>query len=84
MFISMKRTQLLQNPALQKPIAPGLLTREELALALRKSPRTITEWTRTRKIPYVKVGSTGQADVLFDLNEVIAALKDKYGVKQAA
>jgi hypothetical protein len=55
-----------------------------LAVAIGKSPRTITEWTRTKKIPYVKVGSTGQADVLFDLDEVIKALKDKYGVKQAA
>jgi hypothetical protein len=66
------------------PFLGGLITRAELGVALRKNPRTITEWTRAKKIPYIKVGSSGQADMLFDLNEVIAALKKRYGCSKAA
>jgi len=61
-------------------LAQNLITKAELSVALRKSPRTINTLMRRGMIPYIKLGSGRQADVLFDLPEVIASLKNKYGV----
>ncbi|HZM05040.1 MAG TPA: hypothetical protein VFC44_18720 [Candidatus Saccharimonadales bacterium] len=58
-----------------------LITKAELAVALGFNPRTINNFMRQRKIPFIKVGTGQQADVRFDLPEVIAALKARCGVQ---
>ena len=48
-----------------------LLTKKELAMRLRKSPRCIELWMRRRYLPYMKVGRS----VLFSWPDVLKALE---------
>jgi len=47
-----------QNPVLapKQETPPELLTKRELAVRLRKSPRCIEIWMRKRYLPYIKIG----------------------------
>ncbi len=49
----------------------GFLTKRELSLRLKKTPRCIETWMRRRYLPYIKVGHS----VFFRWNDVLAALK---------
>jgi hypothetical protein len=79
-----ERKTAIANGATASPApAPGqrLITKAELAAALQFNPRTINNFMKQRKIPFIKVGSGRQADVRFDLDEVILALKTRCGVQ---
>lgn len=49
----------------------GFLTKRELSLRLKKTPRCIETWMRRRYLPYIKIGHS----VFFRWNDVLAALK---------
>lgn len=49
----------------------GFLTKRELSLRLKKSPRCIEVWMRRRYLPYVKIGHS----VLFHWPDVVVQLK---------
>lgn len=55
-----------------------LLTKRQLSPKIQKSPRTIDNWMRDGRLPFLKVGRT----VLFSWPDVLAALKARYGVNQ--
>lgn len=58
---------------LDEPKRPRLVTADVVAAVVQVSPRTVLEWHRQGRIPGVQpTGST----VRFDLDEVLAALKD--------
>ena len=57
--------------------APVLIKKKELATRLSVSPRTIDEWVRKRKIPYLHIGPRFY---LYDYDEVLAALRQHYKV----
>jgi hypothetical protein len=48
----------------------GLLVKRELAIRLRRSPRTVDLWMRQGKLPYLKIGKT----VLFRWPDVLEKL----------
>jgi hypothetical protein len=48
----------------------GLHTKRELAVRLRRSPRTVDLWMRQGKLPYFKIGKT----VLFRWPDVLEKL----------
>jgi hypothetical protein len=48
----------------------GLLIKRELAVRLRRSPRTVDLWMRQGKLPYLKVGKS----VLFRWPDVLEKL----------
>ncbi len=56
---------------------PTLIKKKELAKRLSVSPRTIEEWTQKRIIPRIAV--TARLN-LYDFDEVLAVLKDRYHV----
>jgi DNA-binding transcriptional MerR regulator len=56
---------------------PTLIKKRELAKRLSVSPRTIEEWTQKRIIPRIAV--TARLN-LYDFDEVMAVLKDRYHV----
>lgn len=56
---------------------PTLLKKKELAKRLSVSPRTIDEWARKRKIPYLQISSRFY---LYDFEAVLAALRKQYQV----
>ncbi len=56
---------------------PTLIKKRELAKRLSVSPRTIEEWTQKRIIPRIAV--TARLN-LYDFDEVLAVLKDRYHV----
>jgi hypothetical protein len=58
---------------------PALLKRHQLARAINTSPRSIDNWQKERKIPFIKISSRC---VRFHLASVLAALK-KFEVKEA-
>ena len=62
--------------------APGctLIKKKELAKRLSVSTRTIDEWARKRKIPYLHLGPRFY---LYDYDAVLAALRKKYGTNVA-
>ena len=51
--------------------AEELLTKRELAVRLKKTPRCIEQWMRRRYLPYIKIGHT----VLFRWRDVLEALE---------
>jgi excisionase family DNA binding protein len=57
---------------------PALIKKKELAKRLSVSTRTIDEWVRLRKIPYIQIGPRFY---LYDFDAVLAALKKHYGVE---
>ena len=56
------------------------MKKAEVARALGVSARTVDSWVAKRTIPYVAVSPRLH---LFDLEEVKAALQEKYGVSAA-
>ena len=56
---------------------PTLIKKKELAKRLSVSPRTIEEWTQKRIIPRIAVTTRLN---LYDFDEVLAVLKDRYHV----
>jgi len=59
---------------------PNLLKKKELAKRLSVSPRTIDEWARKRKIPYLQISPRFY---LYDFEAVLAALRKLYQVDAA-
>jgi excisionase family DNA binding protein len=52
------------------PLADEVLTKPELAKRLQLSTRTIDQWMRLRRLPYLKLGKT----VRFRWSDVVAHL----------
>lgn len=52
---------------------PDLMTADEVATFLRKSPLTIKRWVRERKIPFVPMGNEN----LFDRAEIARWIAEK-------
>jgi hypothetical protein len=50
-----------------------LLTKDELAVRLKKSPRTITSYMRQRQVPFIRLNPR---TVFFNWNEVLQRLQD--------
>jgi hypothetical protein len=59
---------------------PALLKREQLARAINASPRSVDNWQKQRKIPFIKISPRC---VRFHLSSVLAALR-KFEVKEAS
>ncbi|MDF1853568.1 MAG: hypothetical protein P1U85_22215 [Verrucomicrobiales bacterium] len=62
------------------PTEAHFVKKAEVARALGVSARTVDSWIAKRMIPYVAVSPRLH---LFDLEEVKAALREKYGVSAA-
>src|SRR5687767_4317737 len=60
-------------PSQSTPTNTGeeLLTKRELAVRLKKTPRCVEQWMRRRYLPYIKIGHT----VLFKWRDVLEALE---------
>ena len=58
---------------------PRLLKRRQLARALSVSARSIDNWQRDKRIPFIKVSPRC---ILFDLASVLAALK-RFEIREA-
>ena len=58
---------------------PALLKRRQLAKALSVSARSIDNWQRDKRIPFIKVSPRC---ILFDLASVLAALK-RFEIREA-
>jgi hypothetical protein len=48
-----------------------ILMEEELAVRLKKAPRTVRDWREKRLIPYMRIGRS----ILYDWDRVTAALQ---------
>ena len=59
-------------------VSRHLLTKQELAIALGVSPRTIDNWMAQRRIPFIRISPRL---IRFDLNRVKAALA-RYEIKE--
>ncbi len=59
---------------------PTLIKKKELAKRLSVSPRTIDEWARKRKIPYLKISPRFY---LYDFEAVLVTLRKLYQVDAA-
>lgn len=62
-------------------VEPSLIRRKELARRISVSERTIDNWVARRVIPYIK---TGPRFYLFDLNQVLAALRKHYQINESS
>ena len=58
-------------------VQPTLIKKKELATRLSVSPRTIDEWVRKRKIPYLQIRDRFY---LYEFEAVLAALRKLYQV----
>jgi hypothetical protein len=58
---------------------PVLLKRRQLAHALNASPRSVDNWQKERKIPFIKISARC---VRFHLPSVLAALR-KFEIREA-
>jgi hypothetical protein len=58
---------------------PALLKRRELARAINASPRSVDNWQKQKKIPYIKISPRC---VRFHLPSVLAALR-KFEIREA-
>jgi len=68
-------TQSLETPGLPAPAsADELIDKREIAARLKISTRSVDEWQRSGKIPYLKIGKT----VRYRWPDVLAHLQDKY------
>ena len=59
-------------------VSRHLLTKQELAIALGVSPRTIDNWMAQRRIPFIRISARL---IRFDLNRVKEALA-RYEIKE--
>ena len=62
------------------PPAAFYLTKSEVAQRLRKTPRTIEQWTRAGMLPVLKIGRS----CLYDWGQVQAALRERFTVNGGA
>ena len=62
------------NPA----SADCFIDKAELAIRLKMTPRTITNWMQRGFVPYVKIGDGKRARVLFRWNDVAAHLNERF------
>ena len=69
-------THTTNDPATKND--PILIKKKELAARLSVSPRTIDEWARKRKIPYLQISDRFY---LYEFEAVLAALKKHYQVE---
>jgi hypothetical protein len=71
-------------PNLPVPVSPtehrALLKRGELAQAINVSPRTVDNWQKQKRIPYLKI--TNRC-VRYHLPSVLAALRKQFEVLEA-
>jgi hypothetical protein len=73
-----ERTQL-EAPAMSTAVShtgDELLTKQELAARLKKTPRCIEQWMRRGYLPYIKIAHT----VRFKWHEVLEAL-ERYTIR---
>lgn len=67
-----KTNSPISPTAAQPPVTEdGFLTKRELSLRLKKTPRCIETWMKRRYLPYIKIGHS----VFFRWADVLAALK---------
>jgi hypothetical protein len=66
----------LQQPTADEDHNEGLLDKPTLARRLRKCPRTLDNWMREGRIPFLKIGRS----VLFSWPDVLACLRERYTV----
>lgn len=59
-----------------RPLEEALLTKRQLSSKMQKCPRTIDAWMKEGRLPFIKIGRT----VLFSWPDVLASLKERYGV----
>ena len=57
-----------------------LLRKTELAVRLEMTTRNVNNLMKAGLIPYIKLGTSKQADVRFCYEDVVARLKEKCGV----
>ena len=72
------RSRPLKEPARTDGIAPLFYTRDQLAVALATSARTIDIWRRRGVIPFIKV----RGIVRFDVARVKTALEHRFEVHE--
>ena len=70
----------MNTPTNTSTDTPTLIKKKELAKRLSVSPRTIDEWARKRKIPYLQISPRFY---LYDFEAVLAALRKLYQVDAA-
>ena len=58
----------------------ALINRSQMAAAAGVSLRTIDQWRENGIIPFLKIGGV----IRFDLDQVMAALRERYEVRQKA
>jgi len=58
---------------------PTLLKRPQLARALGVSCRTLDNWQKSKRIPYIKISARC---VRFDLQSVLASLRRRFEIKE--
>lgn len=63
------KTPIRENQAIDRA-SDSLDTKRELAARLRRSTRTVDDWMRKGKLPYIKIGKT----VLFRWPDVLEKL----------
>jgi hypothetical protein len=68
------------NTDTNTPVETPFVKKADLARAIGASGRTVDEWVSRRMIPYIAVSPRMH---LFDIEDVKAALKRKYGVDAA-
>ena len=70
--ITMKRSAINKTHLVTEVSREELLTKRQLAPRLRCSARTLDEWMKRGRIPYIKLGKTVRfrwADVVSKLNQ---------------
>ena len=58
----------------------ALINRSQMAAAAGVSLRTVDEWRENGIIPFLKIGGV----IRFDLDQVMAALRERYEIKEKA
>jgi hypothetical protein len=59
------------------PHYDGLMTKPQIAARLCRCPRTIDDWVKKRRLPYLKIGRA----ILFDWPQVREYLHHNFGVQ---
>ena len=72
------RSRPLKQPATTEWVEPFLVTRDQLAVAVVTSARTIDNWREQGIIPFIKVGGV----VRFDVAKVKHALESRFEVQE--
>ena len=62
------------NPAAERP-EDYLLTKTDLAERLRVKPRTVDNWMKLGRLPYIKIGGGQRGTVRFEYSAVMDSLR---------